>query len=290
VTCSPDGFSNVLEDSASHDVNLFQPSVTVEKLCTPELLHTGELVTFTCTVTNTSSSDSPDLIFASLTDTLDQPDPEPDVDLTAEATAAMNASACAVLGDGEVCSFEYTFSPTAVGAYINTIAVHYNPDGFTNDIWDDGQCTFEAQGGEGCTPGFFKRWTNVWDEADDDISLAVQAAVEAKYGDAAYVDGLGVTDQEFGSIFGLTDAQMTAAGLDPDMTMLEAINLGGGGFNALARHAVAALLSSVSVAYSYSADSVLTMVHDAIATLTVEPTLGLLSSANEQSHINCPTS
>jgi hypothetical protein len=212
------------------------------------------------------------------------------VDLTAAATAAMNASACTVLSVGEVCSFSYTFVPTIVGVHVNTIAVHYNPSGFPNDIWDDGQCTFEAQGGEGCTPGFFKRWTNVWDGPNDAISLAVKAAVEAKYGDAAYVEGLGVTDQLFASIFGLTPAQMTAAGLDADMTMLEAINLGGGGFNAIARHGVAGLLSSVSVAYPYSADAVLTKVHDAIATLTVEPTLAQLSAANELSHQNCPKS
>jgi hypothetical protein len=202
----------------------------------------------------------------------------------------MNASACTVLGDDEVCSFSYTFSPSVVGVYVNTVAVHYNPTGFANDIWDDGQCTFEATGNEGCTPGFFKRWTNVWDGPTDSISVAVKAAVEFKYGDAAYVDGQGVTTQLFANIFGLSPAQMTAAGLDPNMTMEQAINLGGGGFNAIARHGVAALLSSVSVAYTYSADAVLTKVHDAIATLTVEPTLTQLSSANNQSHINCPTS
>jgi hypothetical protein len=290
VTCSPAGFPNVLTDSDDHSVELFQPSVTVDKLCTPTLLQVGGTVTFTCTVTNTSSADSPDLIFDFLTDLLDQPAPGPDVDLTAAATAAMNASACTVLSVGEVCSFSYTFMPTIVGVHVNTIAVHYNPDGFANDIWDDGQCTFEAQGGEGCTPGFFKRWTNVWDDPTDAISLGVKAAVEAKYGDAAYVDGQGVTTQEFGSIFGLSDAEMTAAGLNPDMTMEEAINLGGGGFNAIARHGAAALLSSVSVAYPYSADAVLTMVHDAIATLTVEPALTNLSNANNLSHQNCPKS
>jgi hypothetical protein len=74
------------------------------------------------------------------------------------------------------------------------------------------------------------------------------------------------------------------------MTMEEAINLGGGDFNAIARHGVAALLSSASVAYPFSTDAVLTMVHNAIATLTVEPTLGQLSAANELSHQNCPKS
>ena len=286
----PTGFPNDVTGSDGHSVNLFQPAVQVDKLCDPTTLQIGATVTFTCTVTNLSSVDAPNLIFSSLTDLLDQPDPGADVDLTAAATAAMNASNCTVLTYQEVCSFSYTFVASFVGLHTNTIAVHYNPEGFPNDIWDDGQCTFEATGGEGCTPGFFKRWTNVWDDSGDAISIAVKAAVEAKYGDAAYVDGQGVTTQEFASIFGLSDAQMTAAGLDPDMTMLEAINLGGGGFDAIARHGTAALLSSVSVAYPFSADAVLTMVHDAIATLTVEPTLTQLSSANNLSHQNCPKS
>ncbi|MCI0583756.1 MAG: hypothetical protein L0227_12865, partial [Chloroflexi bacterium] len=289
VTCSPAGFPNVLTDEDDHETNLFQPSVTVDKLCTPTLLQVGGTVTFTCTVTNTSSADSPDLIFNFLTDTLDQPAPGADVDLTAAATAAMNASACTTLSVGEVCQFSYTFMPTIVGVHTNTIAVHYNPSGFPNDIWDDGQCTFEAQGGEGCTPGFFKRWTNTWDGAGDAITVNIKSAIDGLGAPYTYAAG-GITTQLFRDIFGLTPAQMTAAGLDPNLTMLQAINLGGGGFNALARHGVAGLLSSASVAYPYSTTTVLTKVHDAVVTLMYEPALTQLSGANELSHQNCPKS
>jgi len=45
------------------------------------------------------------------------------------------------------------------------------------------------------------------------------------------------------------------------MTLLGALNLGGGGFQALARHGVAGLLSSASVQYPYSATQVLNGVH-----------------------------
>ena len=290
VESHPDGFTNDIDDSDDWSVELFQPSVAVDKTCDPTLLRIGQTVTFTCTVTNTSSSDTPDLIFDYLSDTLDQPAPAPDVDLTAAATTAMNASACTVLSYNEVCSFSYVFVPTVVGIHTNTVEVHYNPDGFQNDVWDDGQCTFEAQGGEGCTPGFFKRWTNVWDEASDAISVAVKAAVDAKGAPYSYTAGQGVTTQLFRNIFGLTSAQMIAAGYSADMTMLQAINANGGGFNKLARHAVAGLLSSASVAYPYTTDTVLTMVHNAVVSLAAEPTAQQLADANNLTHQNCPTS
>ncbi len=65
---------------------------------------------------------------------------------------------------------------------------------------------------EGCSPGFFKNNTGAWP--------------------AAYQPGNG-----FDFIFG-TDV------FAPDLTLLEALGLGGGGVNALARHGTAALLSA----------------------------------------------
>jgi hypothetical protein len=120
------------------------------------------------------------------------------------------------------CQFTYRFVTTAVGTITNTVTAHFHPDGFANDIMDDGTCTADVVGGEGCTPGFFKRWTNVWDEASDPISVAVQAAVDAKGAPYVYVAGQGVTTQLFKNIFGLSDAQMTAAGLATHLTMEQA--------------------------------------------------------------------
>ena len=177
-----------------------------------------------------------------------------------------------------------------VGTLTNTVTAHFHPLGFPNDIFDDGTCSVAVTGGEGCTPGFFKNHTNVWDQASDPISIKIKAAVDAKGAPYLYVAGQGVTTQLYRNIFGLTPAQMTAAGLSPSLTMLQAINLGGGGFNALARHSVAGLLSSASVAYPFSTDAVLTMVHNAIVTLTLEPTLTQITNANNLSELNCPTS
>jgi uncharacterized repeat protein (TIGR01451 family) len=49
----------------SHSVNLFQPSVTLTKTASPTTAqHLGDVITYTFTVTNTSSADSPDLVLS----------------------------------------------------------------------------------------------------------------------------------------------------------------------------------------------------------------------------------
>ena len=56
--------------TASASTNLFQPSVDVTKICTPDPVASGEVVTCTIVVTNTSSADSPDLVNGTIVDTL----------------------------------------------------------------------------------------------------------------------------------------------------------------------------------------------------------------------------
>jgi uncharacterized repeat protein (TIGR01451 family) len=60
VSCQVDGFSNVLTESDSWTVNLFQPSVTIDKTG-DDLSKVGDPVDYVITVTNTSSGDSPNL-------------------------------------------------------------------------------------------------------------------------------------------------------------------------------------------------------------------------------------
>jgi hypothetical protein len=116
-------------------------------------------------------------------------------------------------------------------------------------------------GGQGCTPGYWKQkqhfgnWT------------------------APYVPtGPGATD--FDAAFGV-DA------FTPNITLLEALGLNGGGLNALARHAAAALLNAASdpVNYDLSVAQVVALVQGAIASGDYEATKNKLASFNEQS---CP--
>jgi uncharacterized repeat protein (TIGR01451 family) len=159
----PDGFLNDITASDDHSVNLFQPSIDVTKTCDPSQVKVGQLVTFTCTITNTSTTDSPDLILVSVTDVRDPG--AVSTDLTATAAAA----GCDVLtsNPSETCSFSYTFTPSATGTITNTVTAHYHPDGFTNDITDEGSCSVEVTGGCAHTPGFWKTHPETWDSFGD---------------------------------------------------------------------------------------------------------------------------
>lgn len=68
VSCQVDGFPNILEDNDSHEVELAQPSVTIDKTGNDFSKH-GDTVDYTITVTNTSSQDSP-MLDCTLTDAL----------------------------------------------------------------------------------------------------------------------------------------------------------------------------------------------------------------------------
>jgi uncharacterized repeat protein (TIGR01451 family) len=64
------GFGNVLATvSASHSVELFQPSVEVIK-SGPATATVGAMITYDFTITNTSSADSPNLVLDSIGDTI----------------------------------------------------------------------------------------------------------------------------------------------------------------------------------------------------------------------------
>jgi hypothetical protein len=137
---------------------------------------------------------------------------------------------------------------------------------------------------EGCTPGFWKNHTGLWNQASDAVSQCVAAAIA---GQGVPYSGNGTTGSLFRSTFGLSTLEMSEAGLSINLTLVQAINLGGGDFNKLARHGVAALLSSCQVNFTYESSQVLTLVHDAIATLAAEPTATQLADANNLPHDHC---
>jgi hypothetical protein len=107
-------------------------------------------------------------------------------------------------------------------------------------------------GGEGCTPGYWRQ-SNHYD------------SWPAPYSPATL----------FGSVFG--DAF-------PNKTLGEIVTTGGGGLNALGRHAVAALLNSASsgVDYDLSTGAVVAQFNDAFASGDYEPTKDVFEGFNEQ--------
>ncbi len=61
VHYNPDGFPNDIWDADTVNVELFQPSITLDK--TGDLLSKiGDGVTYTITLNNTSSADTPDMV------------------------------------------------------------------------------------------------------------------------------------------------------------------------------------------------------------------------------------
>jgi len=113
-----------------------------------------------------------------------------------------------------------------------------------------------STGTEGCTPGYWKNHTCKW---------------PAPYRPTS----------SFNDTFGV-------AAFDSDITLLAAARQGGGGINALGRHAVAALLNAASTAVDFgmTPDQVIEAVQAALASGgDIEGTKNLLADLNER---NCP--
>jgi hypothetical protein len=120
----------------------------------------------------------------------------------------------------------------------------------------------EPEGYQGCTPGYWRNHADRW-------------------------LGVAPTD-DFDATFGVDY-------FTPDITLGTGVQLGGGDINALARHAVAALLNAhggvanvptgETVNYPYTVDEVIQLVQDAVPNDTVEATKDLLAAANE---LGCP--
>ena len=124
VACSPIGFPNVLRADDTWTVNLFQPSVRVDKTG-DTLSKIGDTVTYTFTITNTSSADSPNLHLQSITD---------------DVLGVLSApAACDNLAPAEFCTFrvDNVVTVDAPDPLVNTVEVHYKPVGFPNDITDE---------------------------------------------------------------------------------------------------------------------------------------------------------
>lgn len=111
--------------------------------------------------------------------------------------------------------------------------------------------TTEQEGGEGCTPGYWKQehhfdsWTAPYDPTD-------------------------FYDEVFG--------------VGPHITLLAALESGGGGVNALLRHSVAGLLSAASpdVDYGMSVAAIVSLVQSAFDTSNFESAKNTLEDLNEQ--------
>jgi uncharacterized repeat protein (TIGR01451 family) len=85
---------DAVSTSVTSRVNLFQPSATMTVTASPAVAEVGDAITYTYTVNNTSSTDSPNLVLSSLTDTV-----------LGNLTATASANGCGSLAPGASCTF-----------------------------------------------------------------------------------------------------------------------------------------------------------------------------------------
>jgi uncharacterized repeat protein (TIGR01451 family) len=249
--------------TATDSTNLFQPSVDVTKSCAPDPVDIGGIVTCTIVVTNTSSADSPSLINGTIVD-------DQSGNLLAVGNLEVVSSTCATtLATGATCTIvtARTVLATDVSPLSNTVTANYNPSGFPNNIGDtatDSVVINPPRGGEGCTPGYWKQ--------EHHFDSWVGFLPTASFEDVFDVD---------------VTLRVGGQGDVHDPTLLEALNATGAGVNALARHAVAALLnaSNPDVSFDYTVAEVIALVQDAVESGDFETAALLLAAANEQ---GCP--
>jgi len=146
--------------------------------------------------------------------------------------------------------------------FVNTATFTCSPAGFPNVLTASASATVDVTfppppGGEGCTPGYWKQsqhfdsWTAPYDPTD-----------------------------LYEVVFGVS--------VPGNPTLLDALNAGGGGINALLRHSTAALLNAASadVDSEFTVAQVIALVQAALAPGgDIEGTKNTLAAANE---LGCP--
>jgi len=121
--------------------NLFQPKITVSKECPPEVaqgaLVVGQTYTWTITIQNTGSSDSPDMFVDSIDDTLAGSIPLGECDgkaLTSPSNGVPGGT-CTVTYQHQLAAEECLPSTNNKGDIVtNEVTVHAHPLDFKNDI------------------------------------------------------------------------------------------------------------------------------------------------------------
>ncbi len=260
VNCTVDGFGNPVSDMASVSVNLFQPSFTLAKQCSPDPVPVGGILSLKFTITNTSSSDSPSLERVSVTDTKLG-------DLSTDFPASLEP------GQSVMITKQETVTSADAPAHTNEVTANYRVLApFLNPLSQMASATCQVQAPEGCTPGFWKNHTSLWDGVGgDDLTTNIQ------------------TTDLFNATFGVTSA---FSGLANNVTLFEALSVSGSNLMALNRHAAAALVNADSgIAFGFSVAQVIALYQDAVGAVpgpeTIESALQKLMAANEA---GCPLS
>jgi hypothetical protein len=237
------GIATPATSTSQGTTNLFIPGVSVTKQCSPNPLTVGQPELCTITVTNTSAGTTPPaLVNGTITDSLNG-------NLLDPLNTAVTSSTCtATLANGASCTINTSrvVLSTDPNPLTNTVSVHYNPQGFPNNINASASVTLPIQVPvtQQCTLGFWKQQQHFhfW------VGFKPTQTWSSVFGSP-------ITTHPQGSYPGFTNP-----------TLLQALNAGGGGINSLARHAVAALLNASSLqSPTFSVAQVIAMTNLAIS-------------------------
>ena len=111
--------------SSSHSVELFQPSFEITK-SGPSVVMIGSMVTYTYTIKNNSSLDSPKLVLEAIND---------------DVLGDLSSYAPANLNPGEEVTFTAEYKVTVAGTLTNVVTATYGVEGFPNKLVDSAEHT-----------------------------------------------------------------------------------------------------------------------------------------------------
>jgi len=111
--------------SSSHSVELFQPSFEITK-SGPSVVMIGSMVTYTYTIKNNSSTDSPKLVLEAIND---------------DVLGDLSSYAPANLNPGEEVTFTAEYKVTVAGTLTNVVTATYGVEGFPNKLVDSAEHT-----------------------------------------------------------------------------------------------------------------------------------------------------
>ena len=128
VETHPEGYSFTVAGNDNKEVELFQPGITLEKSSDVLSADPGDEILYTIVITNTSSSDSPNLIIDAITDSIQG-------DLTNPANYDTNNCGSS-LAPSALCTITYTYTvqPDDEHPLSNSATVQTHPSGFSNEI------------------------------------------------------------------------------------------------------------------------------------------------------------
>lgn len=173
-------------------------------------------------------------------------------------------------GNGQSAVWPDQDGPTAPVMGVSRMVVIFAGSGAIDDIVID--VPREEEPSEGCTPGYWRNHAG--------LGPGPQANM--------WPDAYDPEETHFEAVFGVDDVTIRRPRTTIDDPLLfDAVKAIGGGENALARHAVAALLNAASpdVAYAYSVHEVITAVQDAYESGEFMDAQNMFVVANEA---DCP--